>query len=137
MNKLFLFTSFICLGLLVCLSILDPGSSIMWIASESFEINLVRISLMVFLAVLLFTHPPRDERLRALVGVVAIYISFWATNQTYLNNVEILDGLSLLMTAISMGIAVLEYSPAPTSTKTKTKAKKNKRIAKSPKLQTA
>jgi hypothetical protein len=113
MGKAVLLLSFIGLTILFIFGITDPTSPVMWLASTSGNFAVLRIVMMTALAALLFSHPPRNVYLRALVGVLAFSLVGWCLNATYANEMKILDTMSILQFCISAGIVVLELEDEP------------------------
>lgn len=108
MRKFNLFLAFICLGILVTLSLYAPNSTPMWIASPDAAYIAVRTVMMAVLFALLVTNPPRNRYFRMVVGVLAVGIACWVFST---DTMKILDTISLLGTSAAMGVTVLEYNP--------------------------
>jgi hypothetical protein len=111
MNKLILFLSFLSLGILVVLSVYAPESAALWLASTAQGYNILRICIMAVLAILLVTTPPRSTLSRAAFGVFAMTLGLWSLSSTYANQMQILDGASLLTASIAIIVEVLERAP--------------------------
>jgi hypothetical protein len=76
----------------------------------------LRLVMMLVLAALLVTHPPRHVFLRVLVGTFSAALASWSLIATYDNQMKLLDSLSLLQFSISAGLIVLESKRIPTET---------------------
>jgi hypothetical protein len=76
----------------------------------------LRLIMMLILAALLVTHPPRNIHLRLLVGAFSVALASWSLVATYDNQMKLLDSLSLLQFSISAGLIVLESKYIPTET---------------------
>ena len=111
MGKVILFLSFLSLGILVVLSNYAPQSSAIWLASTEHSFNLLRAGVMIVLATLLITNPPRHSYLRIFAGVFATMLGIWSLRATYQNQMQFLDGASLLTASIAMAIASMERKP--------------------------
>ena len=108
MGKVILFLSFMSLGILVVLSNYAPQSSAIWLASTEHSYNLLRAGVMIVLATLLVTNPPRHTQLRVFAGILATVLAAWSLRATYQNQMQLLDGASLLTASIAMAIAARE-----------------------------
>lgn len=111
MSKLILFITFLSLGFLTVVSTIDPNLSAIWLASSSQSFDLIRSSLMFVLLVLIFTNPPRNVLLRAVIGVASAVFIGWSGYMAYQNVIQVLDGLIFLAAGIASLIAVLEFEP--------------------------
>jgi hypothetical protein len=111
MSKLIVFLSFLSLGILIVLSIFAPNSSAIWLASTQASYNVLRAGVMALLLTLLVTEPPRNVWLRAIVGGLATALGIWSLSATYQNEMQLLDGASLLTASIAMTITTLEHLP--------------------------
>lgn len=111
MSKLVLLLSLLGIGILLIFGIVSPDSPVMWMASTSDNFTWLRVAMIIILLSLLFTHPPRNVYLRAVVGAIAVTVSGWALFETYANHMELLDTLSLLEVSVTTGITVLEREP--------------------------
>jgi hypothetical protein len=76
----------------------------------------LRLIMMLVLAALLVTHPPRNAYLRILVGTFSVALAGWSLAATYDNQMKLLDSLSLLQFSISAGLIVLESKHIPIET---------------------
>jgi len=72
--------------------------------------------MMVVLASLLATHPPRKIFLRYLVGIFALSLTSWAFTKFYSNSMNVLDFLSIMQFGVSTGLIVLESKRLPLET---------------------
>ncbi|GAC1499389.1 MAG: hypothetical protein NVS1B10_02040 [Candidatus Saccharimonadales bacterium] len=109
MNKLLMFLSFTSLSVLLTGGLIAPSSPEMWLAGSSLSLTILRILMMVVLASLLLTKPPRAKLYRAVVMLFAIGLLSWSTSSTYQNKMQLLDSFSIMAASISMGISVLEF----------------------------
>lgn len=85
-----------------------PDSPLMWLASTSTGFAVLRAIALVWLAVLLVTHPPRPAYLRMLLGAGAVGLlgaSLWLT-KTYV--MQPIDTVVFIELAIISGIEALE-----------------------------
>lgn len=108
MSKTLLFFSLISLTFLIAGSILFPSSSVMWLASSSLAINILRSVLAVITCGFLVTDPPRNPSLRMVVGFLAVGTAVWSSIAAYNNTLPLLDGASLLLASIALGAVALE-----------------------------
>lgn len=111
MNKLILSLTFLSLGFLTVLSTINPDASAVWLASSSQSFDILRSAVMFMLLVLMFTNPPRNVILRAVVGVASTAFMVWSGYMAYQNYILILDGIVFLAAGIASLIAVLEFEP--------------------------
>lgn len=85
-----------------------PNSPVMWLAGTSIGFEIIRAGLIVILAVLLFSHPPRALYLRYIIGAVAAALGV-ATVTLVLNyTINLFDMIIFIETAIIFGIEALE-----------------------------
>lgn len=108
MSKVVLMMSFIGVSLLLTFGVLSPGSPIMWMAASSASYTILRIVLLVVLASLLTTNPPRNKLLRIIVGGISIGVAAGTLILTYNNDMQILDTLVILQVCVSAGLVTLE-----------------------------
>ena len=113
MSKFILFSSFICLGILSAFGLAAPGSPIMWMASTSHTFEYIRLAVMVMLASLLVTTPPRHKVLRLAVGLASVVLVSWSYYQTFFNHMQFLDGMAFFIAGIASAIVALEYRHEP------------------------
>lgn len=113
MSKYIISLSLTGLAILFTFGLLAPNNAIMWMASTSENFAILRFGLMIMLAALMITNPPRNIYLRSLVGSVALFITAWSLGATYNNQMEPLDTMSILLTSISSGLLILERGIAP------------------------
>lgn len=111
MSKLLLLLSFTCLAILILGTALVPQAAAFWLADGSANLQLLRIILAVFLLGDFITNPPRNIFFRLVAGVAALMIGGWALQQTYSNHMQLLDSLSLLAAAVTIGVTALELEP--------------------------
>lgn len=111
MNKLILGLTFLSLGFLTVVSTINPNASAVWLASSDQSFDILRTSVMFVLLLLMFTNPPRNLALRAIVGLSAVALIGWSGFMTYQNSFQILDGFVLLAAGIASLLAVLEFEP--------------------------
>ena len=111
MAKVLVFLSFVVLGFFVMVTALYPTSSVLWLTSTSTPYNYSRLVIMAVLLFMLFTTPPRNTLLRWTIGYGSIALASWSILNTYNNNIQLLDGMTYLLAAISTGTAALEYFP--------------------------
>jgi hypothetical protein len=125
MGRAVLLLSLIGTTILFTVGLVNPDSPVMWVASTFSGFALLRLGIMVALAILLVTHPPRNLYLRLAIGMLAAGLVGWCLNATYNNEMKFLDTLSILQFGVSAGLAVLELEdePAPASHHKKAKAK--------------
>jgi hypothetical protein len=108
MSKLVLLLSFLGIGILLIVGLIDPNNSVVWLASTAPAFSLVRIAMMAVLLALLVTNPPRSIILRIVIGLFSIGLISWALRSTYDYHMKLLDTFSLLEVGLSAGISVLE-----------------------------
>lgn len=113
MSKLVLLLSLLGIAILFTLGLTDPNNPVVWLASTSVDFAVLRMAMMIALAALLVTHPPRNIYLRMIVGVFAFSIAGWSLWATYSNAILLLDSLSILQFSISTGLIVLESEHFP------------------------
>lgn len=113
MGKAVLLLSLIGVAILFTVGLVNPDSPVMWLANTSASFAIIRFAMMIALATLLVTHPPRNILLRYSVGLLAGVLAMWTLNSTYANEMKILDSMSILLFSISAGITVLEVEDGP------------------------
>ena len=113
MGKLVLLLSLVGVAILFTVGLVNPNSPVMWLADTSVSFAIIRFVMMIALAALLATNPPRNLMLRYAVGVVAGLLAVWTLNSTYYNEMKVLDSMSILLFSISAGITVLEVEEDP------------------------
>ena len=113
MTKLVLLLTFLGLGFLFVAALLIPTNSAVWLASTSLNFAYLRLALMLVIAALLVTRPPRNVIFRVFVGIMAVGLAGWSLSSTYTNHMQILDSMSILVASIATGLTVLEYKPDP------------------------
>jgi hypothetical protein len=111
MNRFILSLTFLALGFITVVSTINPDASAIWLASSAQSFDILRSSVMVMLLVLMFTNPPRNVVLRAVIGVAALTFIGWSGYMTYQNSMMLLDGIVFLAAGIASLIAVLEFEP--------------------------
>ena len=111
MGKSVILLSFLGIALLLVGCLVAPESAAFWLATKSQDYTIIRLVLLISLGLLLVTNPPRNKVLRTVIGAVASVTGLWALGQTYQNEMQILDSMSILAASVSAGIAVLEYVP--------------------------
>jgi hypothetical protein len=116
MSKLVLLLSLLGTAILFSFGLTDPNSPVVWLASTSMNFAALRLIMMLVLAALLVTHPPRNTYLRILVGTFSVALAGWSLAATYDNQMKLLDSLSLLQFSISAGLIVLESKHIPIET---------------------
>jgi hypothetical protein len=116
MSKLVLLLSLLGTAILFSFGLTNPDSPVVWLASTSMNFAALRLVMMLVLAALLVTHPPRNVYLRMFVGGLAIVLAGWSLMATYENEMKLLDSLSLLQFSISAGLIVLESKYIPIET---------------------
>jgi hypothetical protein len=110
MNRFVLLLSFLAVSLLFTVSLVDPTSPMVWLASTSHGYAALRLVLLVSFALLLATAPPRTPFLRRMLGTVVLVVAAFTISATYQNQMKLLDTLSLLEFTAAAGVAVLERS---------------------------
>lgn len=108
MNKAMLWVTFVLLGFLTVVSSINPDTSAVWLASSDRSFDLLRSGVMLVLLTLMFTNPPRNVLLRAVIGVMTVVFIGWSGYMTYEGFMQILDGIIFVAAGISALIAVLE-----------------------------
>lgn len=108
MGKAVLLLSLVGVTILFTVGLVNPDSPVMWLANTSTSFAIIRFIMMIILAVLLATHPPRNVLLRYSVGAFAGILAMWVLQTTYSNEMKVLDSMSILLFSISAGITVLE-----------------------------
>lgn len=108
MGKFILLLSLLGTTILFSFGLVAPESPVMWLSSTSLGFALLRFLMMVVLASLLATHPPRNIYMRMFVGSFALALGGWAILGFYNYSVLPMDLLSMLQFSISTGLIVLE-----------------------------
>jgi hypothetical protein len=116
MSKVMLLLSLLGVTILFSFGLTDPNNPIVWLASTSQNFAFLRLGMMLALAALLVTHPPRNIYLRLAIGVFASVLAAWSLYSTYDNQMKLLDSMSLLEFSISAGLVVLESDRFPVET---------------------
>jgi hypothetical protein len=116
MSKLILLLSLLGIALLFSLGLTNPDNPMVWLASASMEFAWLRLGMMIALASLLVTNPPRNVYLRMVVGAFASVLATWSLWETYNNQMLFLDSLSILLFSVSAGLTVLESDILPAET---------------------
>jgi hypothetical protein len=124
MGKIVLLLSLIGIAILFTVGLINPDSPVMWLANTDMNFAVIRFIMMIALAALLATNPPRNIVLRYAVGLVAGVLAMWTLNQTYSNEMKLLDSMSILLFSISAGITVLEVEDQPQKIRMNTKKTK-------------
>lgn len=92
--------------------IFNPNSMLMWFASTSFELTLVRGAILVALALLFFTDPPRGMGFRASILMFAAFLGVVAISSMQAFYVGVVDSIVFVQVAILLAIEGLEVGPA-------------------------
>jgi len=108
MNRLLLFLSFISLMFLVIGTAFFSSDPVFWIAASGVQYQVIRLSLAFVLWVQLATRPPRNMFFRLLAGLISLGVGSWTITATAGNHMPFLDSLSLLSSAIAVGLTALE-----------------------------
>lgn len=80
----------------------------MWFASTALQINILRVSLILLLALVTLINISIHPFLRALVGTVSLGLLWWTIKTTFNDTLNLLDILSLLLAGVSLLILALE-----------------------------
>jgi thiol:disulfide interchange protein len=113
MSKLVLLLSLLGITILFSFGLTDPNNPVVWLASTSQIFAFLRLGMMIALAALLVTHPPRNIYLRYCIGIFAAVLASWALFAIYNNQMKLLDSLSILEFSVSAGLIVLESKRFP------------------------
>jgi hypothetical protein len=113
MGKAVLLLSLVGIAILFTFGLVNPESPVMWLADTSTTFAVIRFTMMIALAILLVTNPPRNMVLRYAVGFFAGILGTWTLQSTYTNSMQLLDSMSILLFSISAGITVLEVEEDP------------------------
>ena len=113
MSKLVLLLSLLGTAILFSFGLTDPNNPVVWLASTSTNFAFLRVGMMLSLAALLVTHPPRNVYLRVVIGTFVIALAAWSLISTYDNQMKFLDSLSILQFCVSAGLIVLESDFLP------------------------
>jgi hypothetical protein len=116
MSKFVLLASLFATAVLFSFGLTDPNSPVMWLASTTMAFAWLRLIMMVILATLLMTHPPRNIFLRMFIGAFATALAGWSLYSTYNNQMALLDTLVILQFSIASGLIVLESKYLPIET---------------------
>jgi hypothetical protein len=108
MGKTLLLISFLCLGFVSIGTSIFPQNPMFWLASAAPSYQYLRELLVFVLVIQLTTSPPRHMWFRIISGAVALVLAIWCVRQTYDNQMQLLDSLSLLGTSIAIGISAIE-----------------------------
>jgi hypothetical protein len=111
MSKLLLGMSFLSLSFLLFFGINDPNSPIMWLASESQGINILRITLMVLSLGLLISGELLNHQLRVIITSLVTALIAYTLHSTYVNTMQFVDTLVIMMSCVSILVACLEPAP--------------------------
>jgi hypothetical protein len=112
MDKLLYSGSIAIAVVLIAGSILIPNDSLMWLASTSTLMNVVRVVVIGLMLALIFTDPPRSKQLRTVLAVAAGAFAGWAIARAFSGTVQVVDALLFLQAAVSFGLAAIE-APLP------------------------
>src|SRR5487761_1418975 len=113
MGKTLLVLSMLSLVILIIGTSLFPNSTLFWLASDNGNYQIIREVLVVLLFMQIITKPPRNVVLRFMAGIVAISVSAWAIESTYNYHMMFLDSLSIIGSALAIGITALERKSVP------------------------
>jgi len=80
-----------------------------WLASTMPAYQYLRESLVLVLVMQLTTSPPRHMWFRIISGAIAVALAIWSVQETYNNQMQLLDSLSFLATSVAIGISALEH----------------------------
>ena len=80
-----------------------------WLASTMPAYQYLRESLAFILVMQLTTRPPRHMWFRIISGTIAIALAIWSVQETYNNQMPLLDSLSFLATSVAIGVSALEH----------------------------
>lgn len=94
-------------------SVWFPGDASMWLASSSQPMNVARGVLIILMAGLLLTNPPRRREFRAVLGVVSLGFAAWGINWLFSGTVALIDTLVFLEGSIAFALAAIEAEPVP------------------------
>lgn len=100
-------TLILTLGMLI-LGITNPAHPLMWLASTSQGYELTRAGLVVLLAALLFSNPPRAVYFRVILGVVAAGLAVSTVALLLSYEMNLLDAIVFSEVAIIFAIEALE-----------------------------
>ena len=132
MSKVVLLLSLLGISILFSLGLTDPDNPIIWLASTTLNFAYLRLAMMVALASLLMTHPPRNVYLRMTIGVFVTMLAGWSLYSTYSNQLMLLDSLAILQFCVSAGLAILEKeenAPVPQTIEQRIEAARKARMA--------
>jgi hypothetical protein len=108
MSKLILFLSAVGLAVMLLCGLFFPSSPVMWLASTGAGYMWLRLGLVLMLAVLIVTNPPRNIYFRTAVSLVTAGIMYWVVTATYNNHMLWMDSLSLMSASLAAFIVALE-----------------------------
>jgi hypothetical protein len=89
---------------------LFSNSPIVFLTTNTASVIALRTVIIVGISLVLFTTPPRTWRVRLTLGILAATLCSWACYQLFNENVPLLDGLVLLVSATGFGLAALELT---------------------------
>lgn len=108
MNRVIVWSAFFASLLLLLGSLFVPDSAIMWLASTSRDMNIVRFCLMALMLLVLLSQPPRSLAARNLLGVSAILFASIALVHLMNGSVKVMDPLVFLMASVVLALEALE-----------------------------
>lgn len=85
-----------------------PNSPIMWLAGASLGFEIIRAGLIIILAILLFSHPPRALYFRYTIGAIALALCIATVALAVDYKINLFDMIIFIETAIIFGIEALE-----------------------------
>lgn len=113
MGKLLLTLSAISLLFLGIGSSNYPNDFMFWLSSGSQLFQIVRVILVVFLLIHIFTNPPRNPLFRWVSGMVGVLVGYWTIQATYNFGMPLMDTLAFLMASNAILLAALERNFVP------------------------
>ena len=108
MGKVIPALSLLGLAILFTFGLVNPASPVMWLASTSLGFAAVRFTLMLLLATLIITNPPRHTYVRVILSLFSVILVMWSLSATYQNHMKFLDTFAFIAAAITAGLAALE-----------------------------
>jgi hypothetical protein len=108
MTKFLLGTSFLCLSFLLFFGMNDPGAPVMWLASDTRDMNVLRITLMIILLGSLLASGYFNKQIKIILSTLALLLIGYALRTTYINHMKFEDTLVIVMAGISIITACLE-----------------------------
>lgn len=111
MHKTLTTGAIIMITLLLAGSWFFPLSPVMWLASTSIVDICLRIGLLFMLIGLYFTDPPRHIVFRYVLGGAAVLLGLFTLISFYDNQIQLLDTLVYLESAVLFALAALESDP--------------------------